>query len=80
MFAEGFAIEDCTITKTLRVTNAKGEERSYVLTSDVLPGGIGKGVRLSVALEAQRSIDRPELVVNSKAMAWVVGAFASGAR
>jgi N-methylhydantoinase A/oxoprolinase/acetone carboxylase beta subunit len=61
MFAEGFAIEDCTITKTLRVTNAKGEERNYVLTSDVLPSGITKGARLSVALEAQRSIDRPEL-------------------
>jgi len=26
------------------------------------------------------SINRPELVVNSRAMAWVVGAFASGAR
>ena len=61
MFAEGFAIEDCAVARTLRVTDAQGDERNYVLTNDILPGDIPEGARLSVALEAQRSISRPQL-------------------
>lgn len=61
MFAEGFTLNECSITKTLRATDANGEEHSYALTTDTLPAGLGQGVRLSVALEALRRINRPDL-------------------
>ncbi|AIO72525.1 hydantoinase/oxoprolinase family protein [Burkholderia multivorans] len=61
MFAEGFALKDCEITKTLRVTSDAGEERSFVLTSDTIPDGVEAGASLSVTLEALRRISRPQL-------------------
>lgn len=76
MFAEGFAIEDCTINKTLRATNAHGEEHTYALTDDTLPPDLDEGARLSIALEALHRINRPELrgaFSNSKAAAKQAG-------
>jgi N-methylhydantoinase A/oxoprolinase/acetone carboxylase beta subunit len=61
MFAEGFALEECTITRMLRVTNERGDEHSHALTNDAMPDGIEAGARLSVTLEALRRINRPPL-------------------
>ena len=61
MYAEGFSLEQCTLTRILHITNLDGTESSLPQESDTLPGNIPAGAKLSLTLEALRSVSRPKL-------------------
>jgi len=60
MFAEGFALEDCSVTKTLTML-VEGAEQRIELLEDKLPPRIEADAQVKVSLAVVRAIRHPRL-------------------
>ncbi|MGH8455675.1 MAG: hydantoinase/oxoprolinase family protein [Stenotrophobium sp.] len=60
MFAEGFALDECRIEKTLRLTDG-ASETSVVLANGKLPGKIPATARAMVSLNVVKAIPHPHM-------------------